>query len=109
METTKFEIEVTGEGSKQPVIIEVKSDDKPTLPAVTYCNFDYDFVKGEIVGSITYTDPDAFKTAIASTQYTVPTFTGKTPFPCAYCNPKMKFNYLEKYADNENCYYISIV
>ena len=32
---------------------------------------------------------------------------GKTPFPCAYCNPKLKFNYLEKYADDENCNYIS--
>jgi len=33
--------------------------------------------------------------------------TGRTPFPCAYCNPKLKFKYLEKYAELENCDYIS--
>jgi len=32
---------------------------------------------------------------------------GRTPFPCAYCNPRLKFKYLEDYADKENCYYIS--
>lgn len=33
--------------------------------------------------------------------------TGKTPFPCAFCNPKVKFNYLEKYAKSENCDFIA--
>ncbi len=28
---------------------------------------------------------------------------GRTPFPCAYCNPKIKFYYLEEYAKKENC------
>jgi len=28
---------------------------------------------------------------------------GRTPFPCAYCNPQIKFHYLEEYAKNENC------
>lgn len=32
---------------------------------------------------------------------------GKTPFPCAYCNPQLKFKYLEAHANSENCYYIS--
>ena len=32
---------------------------------------------------------------------------GKTPFPCAYCNPKLKFYYLEKYAEDENCEFIA--
>lgn len=32
---------------------------------------------------------------------------GRTPFPCAYCNPRLKFYYLEKYANENNCYYIS--
>ncbi|MCK3686133.1 tRNA 2-thiouridine(34) synthase MnmA [Maribellus sp. YY47] len=32
---------------------------------------------------------------------------GRTPFPCAYCNPRLKFHYLEKYANEHNCYYIS--
>lgn len=32
---------------------------------------------------------------------------GRTPFPCAYCNPKLKFYYLEKYAEQENCDFIS--
>ena len=32
---------------------------------------------------------------------------GKTPFPCAYCNPKMKFSSLEKIANEENCSYIA--
>ncbi len=32
---------------------------------------------------------------------------GRTPFPCAYCNPRLKFKYLEEYANRENCYYIS--
>ena len=26
---------------------------------------------------------------------------GRTPFPCAYCNSKIKFYYLEKYAEQE--------
>lgn len=32
---------------------------------------------------------------------------GRTPFPCAYCNPNLKFHYLEKYANANNCFYIS--
>ncbi|MDX8337806.1 tRNA 2-thiouridine(34) synthase MnmA [Draconibacterium sp. IB214405] len=28
---------------------------------------------------------------------------GRTPFPCAYCNPNLKFNYLNKYAIANNC------
>ena len=32
---------------------------------------------------------------------------GRTPFPCAYCNPEMKFKYLEEYADRENCEFIA--
>ena len=32
---------------------------------------------------------------------------GRTPFPCAYCNPNLKFKYLEKYADELNCSFIS--
>lgn len=32
---------------------------------------------------------------------------GRTPFPCAYCNPQLKFKYLEEYANAEDCYYIS--
>jgi tRNA-uridine 2-sulfurtransferase len=32
---------------------------------------------------------------------------GRTPFPCAYCNPEMKFKYLVEYADKENCEYIA--
>lgn len=32
---------------------------------------------------------------------------GKTPFPCAYCNPNFKFRYLEEYAKKENCDYIA--
>lgn len=32
---------------------------------------------------------------------------GRTPFPCAYCNPKIKFYYLQKYAERENCSFIS--
>ena len=32
---------------------------------------------------------------------------GRTPFPCAYCNPRIKFKYLEAYADNFNCASIS--
>ncbi len=32
---------------------------------------------------------------------------GRTPFPCAYCNPKIKFHYLEKYSINENCDFIA--
>lgn len=31
----------------------------------------------------------------------------RTPFPCAYCNPNIKFKYLKKIADIENCYYIA--
>lgn len=32
---------------------------------------------------------------------------GRTPFPCAFCNPKLKFYYLKKYAEIENCAFIS--
>ena len=32
---------------------------------------------------------------------------GRTPFPCAYCNPKVKFHYLQKFAQKENCNFIS--
>ncbi len=32
---------------------------------------------------------------------------GRTPFPCAYCNPEMKFKYLMELADKENCEYIA--
>ena len=31
----------------------------------------------------------------------------RTPFPCAYCNPKLKFKYLTEIADTENCYYMA--
>lgn len=32
---------------------------------------------------------------------------GHTPFPCAYCNPILKFRYLEKYAEEEKCDFIA--
>ena len=32
---------------------------------------------------------------------------GKTPFPCAFCNPQLKFNRLYKLATELNCDYIS--
>ena len=32
---------------------------------------------------------------------------GRTPFPCAYCNPNIKFAQLQKYAEIENCDYIA--
>ena len=32
---------------------------------------------------------------------------GRTPFPCAYCNPKIKFHYLEEYANKEKCEFIA--
>ncbi len=32
---------------------------------------------------------------------------GRTPFPCAICNPQVKFNYLLKYAALHKCNYIS--
>ena len=32
---------------------------------------------------------------------------GRTPFPCAYCNPKIKFYYLEKHAEEEKCEFIA--
>lgn len=32
---------------------------------------------------------------------------GKTPFPCAVCNPEVKFYNLEKYADKFSCDFIS--
>jgi tRNA-specific 2-thiouridylase len=32
---------------------------------------------------------------------------GRTPFPCAFCNPKIKFHYLENIAKKENCSFIS--
>ncbi len=32
---------------------------------------------------------------------------GNTPFPCAYCNPNLKFKYLDIYAKKENCLFIA--
>ncbi|MCY1721878.1 tRNA 2-thiouridine(34) synthase MnmA [Prolixibacteraceae bacterium Z1-6] len=32
---------------------------------------------------------------------------GHTPFPCAYCNPILKFRYLNEYAEKENCGFIA--
>ena len=32
---------------------------------------------------------------------------GRTPFPCAHCNPNIKFYYLEKFAIKEKCEFIS--
>uniref|UniRef100_UPI003217EC95 tRNA 2-thiouridine(34) synthase MnmA n=1 Tax=uncultured Draconibacterium sp. TaxID=1573823 RepID=UPI003217EC95 len=32
---------------------------------------------------------------------------GYTPFPCAYCNPILKFKYLNEYAEKENCDFIA--
>ena len=32
---------------------------------------------------------------------------GRTPFPCARCNPELKFKYLEHYAKVENCFGIA--
>jgi tRNA-specific 2-thiouridylase len=32
---------------------------------------------------------------------------GKTPFPCAWCNPQMKFKALLQYADTEKCDWIA--
>lgn len=32
---------------------------------------------------------------------------GRTPFPCAYCNPNLKFKYLEEYANELNCRFIA--
>lgn len=32
---------------------------------------------------------------------------GRTPFPCAYCNPKIKFHYLAKHAETEKCDFIA--
>jgi len=32
---------------------------------------------------------------------------GRTPFPCAYCNPKIKFHYLNEFAKRENCEFIA--
>lgn len=32
---------------------------------------------------------------------------GKTPFPCAVCNPNIKFKFLERFAKVNNCRYIS--
>ncbi|NQU52803.1 MAG: tRNA 2-thiouridine(34) synthase MnmA [Bacteroidetes bacterium] len=32
---------------------------------------------------------------------------GRTPFPCAFCNPKIKFFYLQEYANIENCEFIA--
>ena len=32
---------------------------------------------------------------------------GKTPFPCAWCNPRFKFLYLNEYAKEENCQFIA--
>lgn len=49
---------------------------------------------------------DDFKNSVIKyfiTEYKI----GRTPFPCAYCNPKVKFHYLQKYAEMENCPFIS--
>ena len=32
---------------------------------------------------------------------------GRTPFPCAYCNPKIKFFYLNEFANKLNCEFIA--
>lgn len=32
---------------------------------------------------------------------------GHTPFPCAYCNPQLKFKYLNEYAEKENCDFVA--
>lgn len=32
---------------------------------------------------------------------------GNTPFPCAYCNPNLKFKFLNEYAEMENCDFIA--
>ena len=32
---------------------------------------------------------------------------GRTPFPCAYCNPRIKFFYLNQYAKELKCDFIS--
>lgn len=32
---------------------------------------------------------------------------GHTPFPCAYCNPNLKFKYLEEFAEKEDCDFIA--
>lgn len=49
---------------------------------------------------------EEFKTTIIS--YFIEEYLrGRTPFPCAYCNPQFKFRYLEQYADQENCKYIA--
>lgn len=32
---------------------------------------------------------------------------GRTPFPCAFCNPRVKFHYLEKIQEQENCDFIA--
>jgi len=32
---------------------------------------------------------------------------GRTPFPCAYCNPEVKFRFLVKFARKEGCSFIS--
>jgi tRNA-specific 2-thiouridylase len=32
---------------------------------------------------------------------------GRTPFPCAYCNPRIKFHYLNEFAKSENCEFIA--
>lgn len=41
-------------------------------------------------------------------QYFIDEYTkGKTPFPCAYCNPILKFKYLNEYAQKNNCDFIA--
>lgn len=32
---------------------------------------------------------------------------GRTPFPCAWCNPHFKFKYLQKFADKLGCFHIA--
>jgi tRNA-specific 2-thiouridylase len=49
---------------------------------------------------------EVFKDLIVS--YFIDSYTyGKTPFPCAVCNPEVKFLNLRKYADKFSCEYIS--
>lgn len=49
---------------------------------------------------------DEFKESIV--RYFVDEYqAGRTPFPCAKCNPEMKFKALEKYAEIYNCDFIS--
>lgn len=49
---------------------------------------------------------DEFKTVVI--KYFIDEYLkGHTPFPCAYCNPILKFKYLNKYAEMEECAFIA--